>query len=183
MREGVAFWAPRRSLYLGAGSGPWGRGHRAQGAGGLRRPGRIRDSELAAVSVLGSVTRAQFGDQPGLPPGALENLAAVTEGEARGFSVPAPFVWWVAVSPVRQLVTRFFGCEGPFRRCWPLSAPRGCRSRSAPSSSPGDGVVGGARGRERRRDGRRSSGRARRARHPSLARGTRGDRGPRWPGG
>jgi hypothetical protein len=46
---------------------------------------------LAAVSVLGSVTQAQFGGQPGLPPDALENLVAVTEGEALLFSVLATF--------------------------------------------------------------------------------------------
>ena len=44
---------------------------------------------LAAVSVLGSVTRAQYGGQPGLPPGALENLVAVTEVATLDFSVLA----------------------------------------------------------------------------------------------
>ena len=67
----------------------------------------------AAVSVLGGVTRAQFGGQPGLPPGVLERLVAVTEVATLVFSVLAPFVWWVAVTLVMQLVTRYFGGQGP----------------------------------------------------------------------
>jgi hypothetical protein len=68
----------------------------------------------AAVSVLGGVTRAQFGGQPpGLPPGALESIVRMTEVATLVLSVLAPFVWWIAVSLVMQFVTRFFGGEGP----------------------------------------------------------------------
>jgi hypothetical protein len=111
---------------------------------------------LAAVSVLGSVTRAQFGGQPGLPPGALENLVAVTEGEAPLFSVLVPFVWWVAGSLVGQLVTRFLGGEGPISAMlavvgvvrrplaiggalvqpWGRDCRRRSRSRAPPRRSP-----------------------------------------------
>ncbi len=69
-----------------------------------------------AVSVLGGVTRAQFEGQPtppGLPPDLLENIAVVTEVATLVFSALAPFVWWIAVSLVMQLVTRFFGGSGP----------------------------------------------------------------------
>lgn len=65
----------------------------------------------AAVSVLGGVTRAQFGGQP--PPGVLESIVRVTEVATLVLSVLAPFVWWIAVSLVMQFVTRFFGGEGP----------------------------------------------------------------------
>lgn len=71
----------------------------------------------AAASVLAGVTRAQFAGQPappGLPPGALETLARATEVATLVLSVLTPFLWWVAVSLVMQLVTRFFNGEGPF---------------------------------------------------------------------
>ena len=70
----------------------------------------------AAASVFAGVTRAQFAGQPappGLPPGALESLVRATEVATLVLSVLTPFVWWVAVSLVMQLVTRFFNGEGP----------------------------------------------------------------------
>lgn len=70
----------------------------------------------AAVSVLGGVTRAQFAAQPappGLQPGAFEGIVRATEVATLVLSALAPFVWWVAVSLVMQLVTRFFNGEGP----------------------------------------------------------------------
>ena len=68
----------------------------------------------AVISALGGVTRAQFEGQPGLPPEVLENLVAATEIATLIFSVLSPFVWWISVSLVMQLVTRFFGGNGPF---------------------------------------------------------------------
>jgi hypothetical protein len=71
---------------------------------------------IAAASVFAGVTRAQFAGQPappGLPPGALESLVRATEVATLVLSVLTPFVWWVAVSLVMQLVTRFFNGEGP----------------------------------------------------------------------
>jgi hypothetical protein len=70
----------------------------------------------AAIAVLGGVTRAQFAGQPappGLSPGALESIVRLTEAGTLILSVLTPFVWWVAISLVMQLVTRFFGGEGP----------------------------------------------------------------------
>jgi hypothetical protein len=70
----------------------------------------------AAISALGGVTQAQFGGRPappGLPPDVLENLVVATEIATLIFSVLSPFVWWLSVSLVMQLVTRFFGGEGP----------------------------------------------------------------------
>jgi hypothetical protein len=71
----------------------------------------------AAVAVLSGITRAQFAGQPappGLPPGTLEGIVRATEVGTLVLSVLAPFVWWISVSLVMQLVTRFFGGEGPF---------------------------------------------------------------------
>ena len=68
----------------------------------------------AAISALGGVTRAQFqGQPPGLPPDVLENLAVATEIATLVFSVLLPFVWWISISLAMQLVTRYFGGEGP----------------------------------------------------------------------
>ena len=70
----------------------------------------------AAIAVLGGVTRAQFEGQPappGLPPDLLDNIVAATEIATLLFSVLSPFVWWVLISLVMQLATRFFGGSGP----------------------------------------------------------------------
>jgi hypothetical protein len=70
----------------------------------------------AAVAVLGGVTQAQFQGQPAgpeLPSDLLENLVVATEVAMLVLSVLAPFVWWIAVSLVMHLATRFFGGSGP----------------------------------------------------------------------
>ena len=70
----------------------------------------------AAVAVFGGVTRAQFEGQPatpGFPADLLESIMVATEVATLVFSVLAPFVWWIAVTLVMQLVTRFFGGSGP----------------------------------------------------------------------
>jgi hypothetical protein len=70
----------------------------------------------AAVAVFGGVTRAQFGGQPAnpeLPSDLLERIVVATEVATLLLSVLAPFVWWIAVSLVMQLVSRFFGGSGP----------------------------------------------------------------------
>jgi hypothetical protein len=70
----------------------------------------------AAVVVLGGVTRLQLEGQPappGLRPDLLENIVVATEVATLILSVLSPFVWWISVSLVMQLATRFFGGEGP----------------------------------------------------------------------
>jgi len=70
----------------------------------------------AVVAVLGGVTRAQFGGQPtppGLPPDLLDNIVAATEIVTLIFAFFSPFVWWLLVSLIMQLATRFFGGSGP----------------------------------------------------------------------
>ena len=70
----------------------------------------------AAVAVLGGVTQAQFEGQPtppGLPPDLLDNIVAATEIATLLFSVLSPFVWWILISLIMQVATRFFGGSGP----------------------------------------------------------------------
>lgn len=69
----------------------------------------------AVVAVLGGVTSAQFEGQPapGLPPGMLDDLRTATEVGVVVSSVLTPFVVWIGVSLVMQLVTRFFNGSGP----------------------------------------------------------------------
>lgn len=69
----------------------------------------------AVVAVLGGVTSAQFEGQPapGLPPGTLDNIKTATEVGVVVSSVLTPFVVWIGVSLVMQLVTRFFNGSGP----------------------------------------------------------------------
>jgi hypothetical protein len=69
----------------------------------------------SAIAVFGGLTQAQF-QQPGaqpLPPGfedVLDYVGAVSLVSA----VLYPFVLWLLVSGLMQLVTRFFGGTGPF---------------------------------------------------------------------
>ena len=67
----------------------------------------------AALSVFGGITRAQFGAQPELPPDMLGSIVRGTEVATLVLPVLAPFVLWISVSLVMQLVTRFFGGQGP----------------------------------------------------------------------
>ncbi len=69
----------------------------------------------SVVAVLGGVTSAQFEGQPapGLPPGTLDNVKTATEVGLVVSSVLTPFVVWVSVSLVMQLVTSFFNGSGP----------------------------------------------------------------------
>ena len=73
---------------------------------------------LNAALGLGGVTVLLFGGNlqaqleasgAQLPPGFFEGFAVI----ALVFAVLAPFAWWLLISLVMQLVTRFFGGEGP----------------------------------------------------------------------
>ncbi len=68
-----------------------------------------------AIAVFGGLTQAQF-QQPGaqpLPPG-FEDLLAYVGAASLVSAVLYPFVLWLLVSGLMQLVTRFFGGTGPF---------------------------------------------------------------------
>lgn len=69
----------------------------------------------SVVAVLGGITSAQFEGQPapGLPPGTLDNVKTATEVAVILSSVFTPFVVWIGVSLIMQLVTRFFNGSGP----------------------------------------------------------------------
>jgi hypothetical protein len=69
----------------------------------------------ASLLVFGGLTQAQF-QQPGGPsptPELVDFLPAINVFSVV-FSVVAPFVQWLLVAGVMQLVTRFFGGTGPF---------------------------------------------------------------------
>jgi hypothetical protein len=68
-----------------------------------------------AIAVFGGLTQAQFetGEAQPLPPG-LEDLLAYVGVFSLVSAVIQPFVLWLLVSGLMQLVTRFFGGTGPF---------------------------------------------------------------------
>jgi hypothetical protein len=69
----------------------------------------------SAIAVLGGLTQAQF-QQPGaqpLPPG-FEDFLDYFGVFSLILAVIQPFVLWLLVSGLMQLVTRFFGGTGPF---------------------------------------------------------------------
>lgn len=69
----------------------------------------------ASVAVLGGLTQAQF-QQPGgsEPPPGFNDLLAAFNVLIVVFAVVWPFIFWLLVSGLMQLVTRFFGGSGPF---------------------------------------------------------------------
>ncbi len=69
----------------------------------------------SAIAVFGGLTQAQF-QQPGaqpLPPG-FEDILDYVGVFSLVSAVLYPFVLWLLVSGLMQLVTRFFGGTGPF---------------------------------------------------------------------
>ncbi len=73
---------------------------------------------LQAVFVFGGAMEVPFGAQdmqppPGTPTEIFENAVVAAQVAALIFAVLGPFVWWVVVSLVMQLVTSLFGGAGP----------------------------------------------------------------------
>ncbi len=68
-----------------------------------------------AIGVFGGLTQAQFeaGQTQPLPPG-VEDLMAYVGVFSLVSAVIQPFILWLLVSGLMQLVTRFFGGTGPF---------------------------------------------------------------------
>ncbi len=69
------------------------------------------------LAVFGGLTQAQF-QQPGgpAPPPMLEDLLPAINIFSVVFAAASPFVFWLLVSGLMHLVTRFFGGTGPFSR-------------------------------------------------------------------
>ena len=67
------------------------------------------------LAVFGGLTQAQF-QQPGgpAPPPMLEDLLPAINIFSVVFAAASPFVFWLLVSGLMHLVTRFFGGTGPF---------------------------------------------------------------------
>ncbi len=70
---------------------------------------------FSAISVFTGNAGTQINPQdlPTIPPETLRNMETAIKVGLPVFSVLVPFVWWIGVSLVMQLVTRFFGGNGP----------------------------------------------------------------------
>jgi len=70
---------------------------------------------ISVVDILGGVTTSQFTPQniPDLPPSFYENATRIVPVALLINAVVSPFVWWLVVALLMQLVTRFFGGVGP----------------------------------------------------------------------
>lgn len=66
-----------------------------------------------AIAILGGGLRLNPEDFPDIPPQVLENIATATQIGTPIITALVPFVWWLLVTLVMQLVTRFFGGSGP----------------------------------------------------------------------
>lgn len=105
----AVIWAPVRALRDAA------QGRRVLAGFAVTAAYALLGLAGSVVAVLGGITSAPFEGQPapGLPPGTLDNVKTATEVAAILSSVFTPFVVWVGVSLVMQLVTRFFNGSGP----------------------------------------------------------------------
>ena len=70
---------------------------------------------FSAISVFTGNAGTQINPQdfPTIPPETLRSMETAIKVGLPVFSVLVPFVWWIGVSLVMQLVTRFFGGNGP----------------------------------------------------------------------
>jgi hypothetical protein len=70
---------------------------------------------ISVVDILGGVTTSQFTPQniPDLPPSFYESAIRIVPVALLINAVVSPFVWWLVVALLMQLVTRFFGGVGP----------------------------------------------------------------------
>ena len=110
MGVAAVLWAPVRVL------GEAADGHRVLAAFLVTSAYALLGLVGGLVDVLGGITSSQFEGQPtppGLPPGTIEAIQRATEVGIIVLSVLSPFVTWLVVSLLMQLVTRFFGGEGP----------------------------------------------------------------------
>ena len=70
---------------------------------------------VSAVSIFAGTSGTQLNPQnfPTIPSDTLRSMESFIKVGIPVISVLVPFVWWVGVSFVMQLVTRFFGGNGP----------------------------------------------------------------------
>lgn len=110
----AVLWSPVRTL-------------RAVAEGRSTLPGLLVVAAYAALGLVSSTvlvltgfTRRQIerplgqsGAQPGLPPGFFDGVIRAVEISIPVSAALSPFVIWLLVSLLMQLVTRFFGGTGP----------------------------------------------------------------------
>jgi hypothetical protein len=70
---------------------------------------------ISVVDILGGVTTSQFTSWniPDLPPSFYESANSILPVALLINAVVSPFVWWLVIALLLQLVTRFFGGVGP----------------------------------------------------------------------
>jgi hypothetical protein len=70
---------------------------------------------ISVVDILGGVTTSQFTPRniPDLPPSFYESANSILPVALLINAVVSPFVWWLVIALLMQLVTRFFGGVGP----------------------------------------------------------------------
>ena len=68
----------------------------------------------SALALFGGLTEAQFGTGGAPVPPEIRDLLVPFSVLALVFAAVWPFVFWLVVSGVMHLVTRFFGGAGPF---------------------------------------------------------------------
>jgi hypothetical protein len=70
---------------------------------------------ISVVDILGGVTTSQFTPQniSDLPPSFYESANSIVPVALVINAVVSPFIWWLVIALLMQLVTRFFGGVGP----------------------------------------------------------------------
>jgi hypothetical protein len=70
---------------------------------------------ISVVDIFGGVTASQVSPQnfPDLPPEFYGSAPEIVSVLLLVYAVVSPFIWWLVVSLLMQLVTRFFGGTGP----------------------------------------------------------------------
>ena len=70
---------------------------------------------VSTVSIFAGSGGTQLNPQdfPTIPPDTLRSMESFVKVGVPVISVVVPFVWWIGVTLVMQLVTRFFGGNGP----------------------------------------------------------------------
>lgn len=104
-----AIWSPVRAMETVA------RERRVVAGFGVIALAAILGLISSAISVFGGSITGQINPQdfPDIPPNVLGNFVTALQVGLPVSAVLSPFVWWLVITLVMQLVTRFFGGTGP----------------------------------------------------------------------
>lgn len=104
-----AIWSPVRAMETVA------RERRVAAGFGVIALAAILGLISSAISVFSGSVTGQINPQdfPDIPPDVLGNFVTALQVGLPVSAVLSPFVWWLVITLVMQLVTRFFGGTGP----------------------------------------------------------------------